>query len=68
MIGLGRLWHSSVFYAMDFYGCYVYYCNVYCHGIFNTILFKPEVDDLSEAVGLLKKDLEKHGVMTNKQN
>ena len=31
------------------------------------ILFKPEVDDLSEAVGLLKKDLEKHGAMTNKQ-
>ena len=31
------------------------------------MLFKPEVDDLSEAVGLLKKDLEKHGAMTNKQ-
>ena len=30
-------------------------------------LFKPEVDDLSEAVGLLKKDLEKHGAMTNQQ-
>ncbi|MBA64898.1 MAG: anion transporter [Candidatus Marinimicrobia bacterium] len=31
------------------------------------LLFKPEVDDLSEAVGLLKKDLEKHGAMTNQQ-
>ena len=31
------------------------------------MLFKPEVDDLSEAVGLLKKDLEKHGAMTNQQ-
>ena len=30
-------------------------------------LFKPEVDDLSEAVGLLKKDLEKHGAMTSQQ-
>ena len=30
-------------------------------------LFKPEVEDLSEAVGLLKKDLEKHGAMTNQQ-
>ena len=30
-------------------------------------LFKPEVDDLSEAVGFLKKDLEKHGAMTNQQ-
>ena len=30
-------------------------------------LFKPEVDDLSNAVGLLKKDLEKHGAMTNQQ-
>mgnify|MGYP001453445507 FL=1 len=30
-------------------------------------LFKPEVDDLSEAVGLLKKDLDKHGKMTTKQ-
>ena len=30
-------------------------------------LFKPEVDDLSEAVGLLKKDLEKHGSMTYQQ-
>ena len=29
--------------------------------------FKPEVEDLSEAVGLLKKDLEKHGAMTNQQ-
>jgi anion transporter len=31
------------------------------------ILFKPEVDDLSEAVGFLKKDLDKHGAMTFKQ-
>ena len=31
------------------------------------MLFKPEVDDLSEAVGLLKKDLQKHGAMTNQQ-
>ena len=31
------------------------------------ILFKPEVDDLGEAVGLLKKDLEKHGAMTVQQ-
>ena len=31
------------------------------------ILFKPEVDDLGEAVGLLKKDLEKHGAMTSQQ-
>ena len=30
-------------------------------------LFKPEVNDLSEAVGLLKKDLDKHGAMTSKQ-
>ena len=30
-------------------------------------LFKPEVGDLSDAVGLLKKDLEKHGAMTTKQ-
>ena len=30
-------------------------------------LFKPEVEDLSEAVSLLKKDLEKHGAMTNQQ-
>ena len=30
-------------------------------------LFKPEVSDLSDAVGLLKKDLEKHGAMTNQQ-
>ena len=30
-------------------------------------LFKPEVNDLSEAVGLLKKDLDKHGAMNNKQ-
>ena len=30
-------------------------------------LFKPEVEDLSEAVGFLKKDLEKHGAMTTKQ-
>ena len=30
-------------------------------------LFKPEVNDLSDAVGLLKKDLEKHGAMTNQQ-
>ena len=30
-------------------------------------LFKPEVSDLSDAVGLLKKDLEKHGAMTTKQ-
>ncbi len=31
------------------------------------ILFKPEVEDLSEAVGFLKKDLDKHGAMTFKQ-
>ena len=31
------------------------------------MLFKPEVDDLSEAVGFLKKDLQKHGAMTNQQ-
>ena len=31
------------------------------------MLFKPEVDDLSEAVGLLKQDLQKHGAMTNQQ-
>ena len=31
------------------------------------LLFKPEVSDLSEAVDLLKKDLEKHGAMTGKQ-
>jgi anion transporter len=31
------------------------------------LLFKPEVSDLSEAVGLIKKDLEKHGAMTGKQ-
>ncbi|MFQ6677206.1 MAG: SLC13 family permease [Fidelibacterota bacterium] len=31
------------------------------------LLFKPEVDDLTEAVDLLKKDLEKHGPMTQKQ-
>jgi len=31
------------------------------------LLFKPEVDDLSEAVDFLKKDLEKHGAMTGKQ-
>jgi len=31
------------------------------------LLFKPEVSDLSEAVGLLKKDLKKHGAMTGKQ-
>jgi anion transporter len=31
------------------------------------ILFKPEVDDLSEAVGFLKKDLDKHGAMTFRQ-
>jgi anion transporter len=31
------------------------------------MLFKPEVDDLSEAVGLLKKDLQKHGAMTAQQ-
>jgi len=31
------------------------------------MLFKPEVDDLSEAVGLLKKDLQKHGAMTTQQ-
>jgi solute carrier family 13 (sodium-dependent dicarboxylate transporter), member 2/3/5 len=30
-------------------------------------LFKPEVDDLSDAVNLLKKDLDKHGKMTSKQ-
>ena len=31
------------------------------------VLFKPEVDDLSEAVNLLKKDLAKHGAMTRQQ-
>ncbi|MBT6867279.1 MAG: hypothetical protein HOA19_08010, partial [Candidatus Marinimicrobia bacterium] len=31
------------------------------------LLFKPEVDDLSEAVDFLKKDLDKHGAMTGKQ-
>ena len=31
------------------------------------VLFKPEVDDLSEAVDLLKKDLAKHGAMTRQQ-
>ena len=31
------------------------------------LLFKPEVSDLNEAVGLIKKDLEKHGAMTGKQ-
>jgi len=31
------------------------------------LLFKPEVSDLSEAVGLIKKDLEKHGAMNGKQ-
>ena len=31
------------------------------------ILFKPEVNDLSDAVNVLKKDLEKHGKMTRKQ-
>ena len=30
-------------------------------------LFKPEVEDLGEAVGMLKKDLEKHGDMTFQQ-
>jgi len=30
-------------------------------------LFKPEVSDLSDAVSLLKQDLEKHGAMTKKQ-
>jgi Di- and tricarboxylate transporters len=52
---------------MDFYGSYVYYCYVSGYAFLLPILFKPEVDDLSEAVGLLKKDLEKHGAMTNKQ-
>ena len=31
------------------------------------LLFKPEVSDLSEAVGILKSDLSKHGKMTGKQ-
>ena len=31
------------------------------------LLFKPEVKDLSEAVSVLKSDLEKHGKMTGKQ-
>ncbi|MDP7071862.1 MAG: SLC13 family permease, partial [Candidatus Marinimicrobia bacterium] len=31
------------------------------------MLFKPEVTDLSEAVDVLKKDLEKHGKMTRDQ-
>jgi len=31
------------------------------------LLFKPEVNDLSEAVEMLKSDLEKHGKMTAKQ-
>jgi len=31
------------------------------------LLFKPEVSDLSEAVGTLKSDLSKHGKMTSKQ-
>ena len=31
------------------------------------LLFKPEVDDLSGAVSDLKKDLDKHGPMTQKQ-
>ncbi|NQU66916.1 MAG: DASS family sodium-coupled anion symporter [Candidatus Marinimicrobia bacterium] len=31
------------------------------------LLFKPEVNDLSGAVALLKQDLEKHGPMTKKQ-
>jgi len=31
------------------------------------MLFKPEVTDLSEAVDVLKKDLEKHGEMTRDQ-
>jgi len=31
------------------------------------LLFKPETDDLSEAVSILRKDLEKHGKMTRKQ-
>ena len=31
------------------------------------LLFKPEVDDLSEAVALLKQDIEKHGPMTKRQ-
>jgi len=31
------------------------------------LLFKPEVDDLSDAVDLLKKDLAKHGSMTKQQ-
>jgi len=31
------------------------------------LIFKPEVKDLSEAVSVLKSDLEKHGKMTGKQ-
>ena len=31
------------------------------------VLFKPEVQDLSDAVTILKQDLEKHGKMTGKQ-
>ena len=31
------------------------------------LLFKPEVKDLSDAVSVLKSDLEKHGKMTGKQ-
>lgn len=36
-------------------------------GFLLPIIFKPEVYDLSEAVSVLKKDLEKHGKMTAKQ-
>ena len=31
------------------------------------LMFKPEVDDLSDAVDMLKKDLAKHGAMTKQQ-
>ena len=31
------------------------------------LIFKPEVNDLSDAVGTLKSDLEKHGKMSGKQ-
>ena len=66
MIGFLEIWELIFLYGMAINGIYVHYCYVHCNG-FSTIFFKPEVEDLSEAVGLLKKDLEKHGAMTNQQ-
>ena len=71
-IMIGFLSNLGPQYEIDFFqwmvmGVFYTVCLGILFAFILPILFKPEVDDLSGAVNVLKKDLKKHGKITPKQ-